>query len=57
MENKSGAFIVGYSIQDNKMTITIGKQDDKGVVQLTNVLQGEEALTLYHIVAVDNNHE
>ena len=57
MENKTGAFIVGYSIQDNEMTITIGKQDDKGVVQLTNVLQGEEALTLYHIIAVDNNHE
>jgi len=55
MENKSGAFVVGYNMKDNIMTITIGKHTGTGSVDLINVIQGDEALDLYNKLMVDNS--
>lgn len=57
MENKTGAFVVGFSIDNNKVTLTIGKHTGTGSVELINVIQGDEALQLYNKLLIDNSKE
>lgn len=55
MENKKGAFIVGFSMLDGVMTLTIANHNGTGSVDLINVIQGDEALELYNKLMVDNS--
>ena len=57
MENKSGAFIVGFNIKDDNVILTIGEQAKNGGIRLINVIQGKEALELYNTLMTDNSNE